>query len=175
MTLLELASFIGITNILTFGGGLTMVPILQQELVVNRGVLSQDQLLYIYTVARITPGQVNLYIPAIGQILHGFGGATVVLLALILPSFLMIPMLNMYHKLEHHVSVGNFTKGLTSAAIGVIFAAVMQISQVSLITPIAITVFFIILLLKLVFKVPTIASFIIASSVGIFLKALGFA
>jgi len=66
VSLLELCALVFTFNALTFGNGPAMIPLLQANLVDRRGVLSTDQLLYAFTIARVTPGQANTYVAAIG-------------------------------------------------------------------------------------------------------------
>ena len=77
MSLLELCVTVFVYNAMTFGNGPVMVPLLQDDLVDRRGVLSTDQLLYGFTIARVTPGQANTYVAAIGYMLHGLVGTRV--------------------------------------------------------------------------------------------------
>jgi len=93
MSLLALCVTVFTYNAMTFGNGPVMVPLLQADLVDRRGVLSTDQLLYAFTVARVTPGQANTYVAAIGYMLHGLVGALACTAAIMLPGYLMLPLL----------------------------------------------------------------------------------
>ncbi len=93
MSLLELCVAVLIYNAMTFGNGPVMVPLLQDDLVDRRAVLSTDQLLYAFTIARVTPGQANTYVAAIGYMLHGLVGALATTAATLLPGYLMLPLL----------------------------------------------------------------------------------
>ena len=59
MSFWKLALLIALFNVMTFGNGPVMIPLLQTHLVEGSRVLTQDQLLYAFTIARITPGQAN--------------------------------------------------------------------------------------------------------------------
>ena len=63
-----------VANMLTFGNGTVMAAILQQSLVERAHVLTNDQLLYAFALARVTPGQANLYVASIGYMLFGLPG-----------------------------------------------------------------------------------------------------
>jgi chromate transporter len=56
MNLLALVFFIFVFNLLTFGSGPVMVPLLQHHLVEQNGLLTLDQFLYAYALGRATPG-----------------------------------------------------------------------------------------------------------------------
>src|SRR5205807_3458997 len=129
MSLWKLALLIALFNLMTFGNGPVMIPLLQTHLVEGARVLSQDQLLYAFTIARVTPGQANFYVASIGYMLYGMPGAIVATLAIILPGYIMIPLLHGYEHLRDSRWINGFTKGLTVTFVGLILAAVVQISR----------------------------------------------
>ena len=142
MSLLELCAVVFTYNALTFGNGPAMVPLLQADLVDRRGVLSTDQLLYAFTIARVTPGQANTYVAAIGYMLHGLAGALATTAAIQLPGYLMLPLLWGYQRLGGGVRlVPAFTRGLTVASVGLIFAATVSIGQSTLTGWVSVVVF----------------------------------
>ena len=100
MGLLELAALVLVFNALTFGNGPTMVPLLQRSLVEARQVIDVDQLLYAFAIARVVPGQANVYVAAIGWMLFGLPGALLATLAIQLPGYLMLPLLRGYERLR---------------------------------------------------------------------------
>jgi chromate transporter len=123
VSLLELCAVVFLYNAMTFGNGPGMVPLLQGDLVDRRGVLSSEQLLYAFTIARVTPGQANTYVAAIGYMLYGLAGALATTAAIQLPGYLMLPLLWGYQRLGAVRLVPAFTRGLTVASVGLIFAA----------------------------------------------------
>jgi chromate transport protein ChrA len=56
---------IAIANVLTFGNGTVMAAVLQNSFVQQKHVLTNDQLLFAFAIARVTPGQANLYVASI--------------------------------------------------------------------------------------------------------------
>ena len=101
MSLLELCAVVFTYNAMTFGNGPGMVPLLQGDLVDRRGVLSSEQLLYAFTIARVTPGQANTYVAAIGYMLHGLAGTVISLTALVLPALVLTVALTAAYGLLH--------------------------------------------------------------------------
>jgi len=141
VSLLELCVTVLAYNAVTFGNGPVMVPLLQADLVEGRGVLSSDQLLYGFTIARITPGQANTYVAAIGYMLHGLVGALACTVAIVLPGYLMLPLLWGYQRLRGVHLIPAFTRGLTIASVGLIFAATLSIGQATLTGWVSLVVF----------------------------------
>jgi chromate transporter len=121
---------------MTFGNGPVMIPLLQTHLVEGSGALSEDQLLYAFSIAHVTPGQANFYVVSIGYMLYGMPGAVLTTLALMLPGYAMIPRLKGYEHLGHSRWIKGFTKGLTVTSVGLILAAVVQIGRSTLTQPI---------------------------------------
>src|SRR5260221_9324451 len=137
MSLWKVALLIALFNLMTFGNGPVMIPLLQTHLVEGARVLTEDQLLYAFTIARVTPGEANFYVASIGYMLFGMPGAVVTTLAIILPAYVMIPLLRGFEHLRDSRWIKGFTKGLTVTSVGLILAAVIQIARGTLTQPIA--------------------------------------
>ena len=135
MSLWKLALLIALFNLMTFGNGPVMIPLLHTHLVEGARILTEDQLLYAFTIARVTPGQANFYVVSIGYMLYGITGAIVATLAIILPGYIMIPLLHGYEHLRDSRWINGFTKGLTVTSVGLILAAVVQIARAELTQP----------------------------------------
>ena len=141
MSLLELCAVVFTYNALTFGNGPAMVPLLQANLVDRRGVISTDEMLYAFTIARVTPCQANSYFAAIGYLLYGLPGALATTAAIQLPGYLMLPLLWGYQRLGAVRLVPAFTRGLTVASVGLIFAATLSIGRSTLTGWVSLAVF----------------------------------
>ncbi|TAK35408.1 MAG: chromate transporter [Chloroflexota bacterium] len=167
MGLLNLALLIFVFNVLTFGNGPIMIPLLQKSLVDEQGVLTVDQLLYAFTIARVTPGQANVYVASIGYMLYGIVGAILTTIVIQLPGYAMLPLLKGYERLGATRAVRGFTRGLTSTSVGLIFAATLGIARTSLTGWISWLVFALTFVLTYVLKRNAILSLVIASAVGL--------
>lgn len=172
MSLWKLALLIALFNLMTFGNGPVMIPMLQTHLVQGAGVLTEDQLLYAFTIARVTPGQANFYVASIGYMLYGMPGAVLATLAITLPGYVMIPLLNGYEHLRHSTWIKGFTKGLTITSVGLILAAVVQIARGALTQPIAWVVLLATLVMTQVLKWNILVALTVACCLGLLLKWL---
>ncbi len=141
MGLLELCGLVLLYNAMTFGNGPGMVPLLEEDLVEDRQVLDVDQLLYAFTLARVTPGQANTYVAAVGYMLHGVVGALATTAAIVLPAYLVLPLVFGYQRIAALRFVPAFTHGLTVASVGLIFAAVVDLARGTLTTWVSLVVF----------------------------------
>ncbi len=169
ISLIDLLWTLMFDTIITFGNGPVMLPLLQQALVVNHHAITQDQLLYAYAIARVTPGQVNLYIAAIGYFLFGPFGAVLSSISIIIPGLLMIPMMKGYQKFKDVEIVNHLIKGITVVSIGLIFSATASIGQSVLISGIPWIVFISMIVMAKIIKINGFLSFILASILGIIL------
>ena len=129
MSLFAVILVIFYANVVTFGNGSVMVPILQQRFVDSNHVLTLDQLLYAFALARVTPGQANFYICSVGYFLYGLPGAILATAAIQLPGYLMIPMQRAYEQFKQSRPVQDFVRGLTATSVGLICAATLTIGR----------------------------------------------
>ena len=169
ISLIELVWTILFTNFITFGNGPVMLPLFDQSLVQNLHALSREELLYAYSIARVTPGQINIYIVAIGYLIHGASGAFFSLLALVIPGYLILPMMHGYHKVKEIEFFQHLIKGITVVSIGLMISATASIGQTVLTSLIPWIVFITVILLTKVVKVNGFLSFALASLLGVIL------
>jgi chromate transporter len=175
VSLLELCAVMFLYNAMTFGNGPVMVPLLQADLVDRRGVLSTDQLLYAFTIARVTPGQANTYVAAIGYMLYGLVGALATTAAILLPGYLMLPLLWGYERVKAVRLVPSFTRGLTVASVGLIFAAALSIGRATLTGWVSLVVFAAALAMAQLLQWNPLIVLGVSALLGIGARALGWA
>ena len=141
MSLLAVILVIFYANVVTFGNGSVMVPILQHRFVDQAHMLTLDELLYAFALARVTPGQANFYICSVGYFLYGLPGAILATAAIQLPGYLMIPMQRVYEQFKQARPVQRFVRGLTATSVGLILAATLNIGRQTMKSPLEAGVF----------------------------------
>ncbi len=112
---------------LVFGGGHVVLPLLQRE-VVPPGWVSDATFLSGYGAAQAVPGPLFTFAAYLGAVLgpapKGVLGAGVALLAIYLPSFLLvIGLLPFYGALRARRSVRSALSGVNAAVVGILLAA----------------------------------------------------
>jgi len=132
MSLLGLVTLILGYNILTFGNGPVMVPLLQRHLVEGSGILTLDQFLYAYALGRATPGQANLYVAALGYMTYGWAGAIATIAAIQVPGYLMLPLVRGYERFRDVRAVRGFTRGLTAVSVSLMLSVTWDIGRETL-------------------------------------------
>jgi chromate transporter len=170
MSLLALITMILGYNLLTFGSGPVMVPLLQRHLVQDTGILTLDQFLYCYAIGRVTPGQANLYTAAIGYMIYGWLGALAAVAAIQLPGYLVLPVVKGYERFRDVRAVRGFTRGLTAVSVSLMFSVVWQIGRESLTDPITWAAFAVTLGLIIVRRWNALAAMAAAVLAGAALK-----
>jgi chromate transporter len=176
MTLGRMLTQLFVANMLTFGNGTVMAAILQQSFVQQAGVLTNDQLLYAFALARVTPGQANLYVASIAYMMFGLPGSVLSILVIALPSYLMIPLLHSYEFLRGNRLVLNMTRGLGATAVGLLLATTWNLAKDSMTAPVTWVVLALGLALLVFTRLPTVVSLLAATAAGMVLVvALGLA
>lgn len=112
---------------LVFGGGHVVLPLLQAE-VVPTGWLSNETFLAGYGVTQAVPGPLFTFAAFLGasstQSISGVFGGLLALLAIFLPSFLLvIGIMPFWSKLRHLTSIQGALAGINAAVVGLLLAA----------------------------------------------------
>jgi chromate transporter len=116
---------------LAFGGGLTILGVLQDELVERRRLMSREEFLAIYSLGRIVPsGTSTALAVAYGYRFAGLLGTVIALLALVLPGFASTVLLAaFYGVLRASPYFAYVPVTLLPASLGFIVAAALRLGQ----------------------------------------------
>lgn len=101
----------------TFGGGYAMIPLIEEEVVKNKKWISQEEFMDILVVSQSLPGALAVNCSVfLGYKIGGFVGAIMALLAVILPSFLIIIVIAAFFmQFRNNYYVNAAFKGITAA------------------------------------------------------------
>ena len=92
--LLELFLTFAKVGVMTFGGGYAMLPMLQREVVENKNLATEEELMDYFAIGQCTPGVIAVNTATfIGQKNKGFWGAVFATLGVVFPSFIIICLL----------------------------------------------------------------------------------
>ena len=172
MTLARLLLLLFTANLLTFGSGRTMIPILERSLVQDSGALSLDQFLFAFAIGRVTPGPANLYVAAIAYMLHGLPGALLAAGAVVAPGFLIVPLHAGYRRVARSGAVRGFGRGLTAGSVGLLVASSIDIGRSALTSPAAAAICIFTLFLLHVLRWNPLLCLAAAAAVGVGLSRL---
>ena len=152
---------------LAFGGGLSILALLEDELVRRRKVISRDEFLTMYALGKIVPsGTMTALAVGLGRRLGGGWGTIVALLGLNLPAFVStVALTAAYHALRDTRGFALLAVTLLPAALALIVAAAVNLARSAVGRPAEMTLAVAALLASLVFHVnPAIV--LVASGVG---------
>jgi len=114
---------------LTSFSGMGGIPIVREELVVQRRVVTDRQLSTAVAVGRAVPGPNGLYLVATGYFVAGIPGAAAGCAALMTPAFLVIPLLMGLGRHRDHPRVRGAIRAVTLAAAGLVLSATIPMAR----------------------------------------------
>lgn len=117
----------------TFGGGYAMISLIQKE-VVGKGWCSPDQFANMVAVSQMTPGPIALNTATyVGKITAGVPGALIATFGLIFPALVLSSLAVAFlDRVKGSHRAEPLIRGIRSAAIGLIGAAVLFFAENSL-------------------------------------------
>jgi chromate transporter len=120
--------------------GLASLPVVQDELVVQRRVLTDTQLNEAVIITRSTPGPVGLYVVSVGYFVAGVPGAIAGWLAMITPALLIIPLVQFVGRKTEHPRVRSILQTVVVASAGLLLAAAIPLAHDALTGPVTIAI-----------------------------------
>ena len=142
-------------TITTFAG-LASLPVVRDELVVKRQVLTDSQINEAVVITRSTPGPVGLYVVSVGYFAAGVPGAVAGWLAMTTPALLIIPLLHLAGRKAEHPRVKSTLQAVVVASAGLLLAAAVPLAQSALIDPITVAIAVVTVLLMITTKLDTL-------------------
>ena len=117
-----------------YGSGYVLLPFMNNELVERLEWLTATQLLDAIAIGQITPGPVFTTATFVGYLLAGVPGAAVATIAIFLPSFAFVGILNpLVRKIRDLDWAAGFLDGVNAAAIALMAGAVIQLRSSAII------------------------------------------
>lgn len=111
---------------LVFGGGHVVLPLLQAE-VVGPGWVTNEQFVAGYGAAQAVPGPLFTFSAYLGAVMNGWSFAALSLVAVFLPSFLLvIGALPFWDLLRANSSFQSALSGINAAVVGLLLAALYK-------------------------------------------------
>ena len=120
-------------GVMTFGGGYAMLPILQREVIDNRGWATEEELMDYFAIGQCTPGIIAVNTATfIGQKHRGVAGGIVATLGVVFPSLIIISALAKVITAYAHLSwVQHAFAGIRVCVCVLIFNAVLKLLKSS--------------------------------------------
>ena len=120
--------------------GLASLAVVQDSLVNQYHVLTNDQLNQAVVITRSTPGPVGLYIVSVGYFAGGLPGAVAGWLAMITPALIIIPLVHYVGRKIDHPRVRGILQSVVIASAGLLLAAAVPLAVDALTGPVTIAI-----------------------------------
>ena len=143
---------------LTFGGGLTMLPMLEHELVQNKKWVTEEELLDCYAIGQCTPGIIAVNTATFvgykkGKVLGGIFST----LGMVTPSLVIITVAAMFLQLIMGNEIFQHAMmGIRSVVCALMVNTVLNLIKKSIVSYLSCAIFALVLAAGLFFKIPTI-------------------
>jgi chromate transporter len=159
---------------LTFGGGYAMLPMLQREVVENKGWATEEELADYYAIGQCTPGVIAVNTATfIGNKCHGILGGIAATAGVIFPSLVIITLLaGVIHAYSHLAWVSQAFAGIRVCVCVLIFNAVLKLWQKSVVDRPTLAIYVLVLLGTVLLNCSPVIFVLLAGAGGIMLKVL---
>ena len=119
----------------TFGGGYAMLPILQRELVDNKGWATEEELADYYAVGQCTPGVIAVNTATfVGYNQMGWLGGVVATLGVVFPCLVIIMSIAAFLSNFMHLDVVvHAFNGVRAGVVALIFSSILKLLKTSLV------------------------------------------
>lgn len=159
-------------GLMTFGGGMTMLPILQREVVDHKGWATEEELMDYYAIAQCTPGIIAVNTATfIGHKRKGMIGGILATLGVVTPSLIIITLLaEIIRQFSHLAVVENAFAGIQVCLCVLIFNAVMKLMRKAVIDKPTAVIYILVLLGSVFLKISPIWFVLLAGLAGVLLR-----
>jgi len=161
-------------GVMTFGGGMAMLPILQREIVENRHWATEEELVDYFAIGQCTPGIIAVNTATfIGQKRKGAAGGILATLGVVFPSLIIITILaGLISNFSHLTWVQNAFAGIQVCVCVLIFNAVVKLLKKSVVDKRTAAIFIVVLAGGVFLNVSPVWFVIASALAGIILKNL---
>lgn len=170
LPLSKLFLFFFTAGILSFGGGLALLPVIQNSVVLHNHWLTNKQFLDGVAIAMVTPGPVVLISVFVGYLTAGFTGVLIATLGVFLPAYLvtifLAPLLKRFGPSPH---VKLFIDGVVAVAMGSIAWSLLILGKNAIYSPVTLGIAVCSFLGFRYGKIPSTLLVLLAGILGVFI------
>ncbi len=156
-------------GVLTFGGGLTMLPMLNRELVNKKKWVTEEELLDYYAVGQCTPGIIAVNTATfVGYKIKGIAGGIVATAGIVFPSVVIIlAIASIIAGFSDNVYVMHALAGIRAVVCALLVNTVITMAKKSLVDLFCVILFIAVFVLSVIFDIPSILTVIVSAFLGI--------
>lgn len=161
---------------LTFGGGLSMLPMLERELVQKRKWVTEEEILDCYAIGQCTPGIIAVNTATfVGYKKEKILGGIFATLGMISPSIIVISLVAAFFEMFlSNKWFAHALMGVRSVVCAMLINTVINLGKKSLKSVYSWIICIVILALGFFTKIPTVVLVLMAAAVGIIVNEIKF-
>lgn len=120
-------------SVMTFGGGYSMIPFIEREIVDKRNWLTKEELIDVIAISESTPGPIGICCATfVGYQTCGFSGALLATLGAIIPSFVIIYLISIFlNYFSEIVFIKYLFFGIRAGVLSLLFKAIFTMYNAS--------------------------------------------
>ncbi|MBQ3211871.1 MAG: chromate transporter [Oscillospiraceae bacterium] len=162
-------------GVMTFGGGYAMIPILEREIVEDKGWAESEELMDYYAVGQCTPGIIAVNVATfIGRKLAGIPGGIAATLGMIFPSLVIIcAIAGVLSNFSDLPAVKSAFAGIRVCVCVLIFNAVVKLWKNAVPDKGALLICLFVFILSVFLDISPIIFVVVCACAGILLTRLG--
>lgn len=130
--------FLFVKATLTSFSGLASLPMVRNDFVVERHLMTDHDLNMAVVAGRTGPGPYGIYLVGVGYKAAGVSGATAALIAVMTPAFLILPLLRWASKRAKDKRIQGAIQGVLLGSAGLLISASIPMARDALTGPLAI-------------------------------------
>lgn len=160
---------------LTFGGGLTMLPMLKYELVEKKNWITEEELIDCYAIGQCTPGIIAVNTATfVGYKRKGIPGGVISTLGMVSPSVLIITVVALFlEQFMDNIWLSHALMGVRGVVCALMLNTVITLAKKSLVSKVTWGICILAFLLSMLTNIPLIMIVLLAGTVGVLMERFG--
>lgn len=161
-------------GVMTFGGGMAMLPILEREVVQDKHWATEEELVDYFAIGQCTPGIIAVNTATfVGQKKKGALGGIIATLGVVFPSLVIITILaGLITNFAHLAWVQNAFAGIQVCVCVLILNAVLKLLKKSVVDKRTAAIFAVVMLGSMLLSISPVWFVLLSALSGIVLKTL---
>jgi len=159
--------------VVTSFSGMASLPVVRNDFVVTRHILTDRQLNTAIVAGRTGPGPNGLYLVSVGYFAAGLPGALAGLIALVTPAFLIIPLMSWMGRYANLPRIRGAIRAVILGSAGLLMAASIPLARDAATGPLSATIIVISFIVLAFTRIETWWVMLGAAVVGLSAKLFG--
>jgi chromate transporter len=156
----------------TFGGGMTIIAFVQDQVVNQLNWITSQEFLECLTLSQLTPGPIIMVAAYVGYKVAGVAGAAVAACAIFLPSFILaLSILPFLDRVRELAWVKAAMRGIAPAVVGTIAVTVFQLVPHAAPDPFSAVLLAVTVAVLLTWRLPVISLVLAGGLIGILARS----